>query len=50
MKAEMLQSIERRFADVEEKEVLVLATIIDLRFKDKFFSGAVNRQMQRRCC
>ena len=44
MKAEMLQSIERRFADVEEKEVLVLATIIDPCFKDKFFSGAVNRQ------
>ena len=44
MKAEMLQSIERRFADVEEKEVLVLATIIDPRVKDKFFSGAVNRQ------
>ena len=44
MKAEMLQSIERRFADVEEKEVLVLATIIDPRFKDIFFSGAVNRQ------
>ena len=44
MKAEMLQSIERRFADVEEKEVLVLATIIDPRFKDKFFSGAVNCQ------
>ena len=44
MKAEMLQSIERRFADVEEKEVIVLATIIDPRFKDKFFSGAVNCQ------
>ena len=44
MKAEMLQSIKRRFADVKEKEVLVLATIVDPRFKDKFFSSAVNRQ------
>ena len=44
MKAEMLQSIEKRFADVEEEELLVLATMMDPRFKDKFFSGAVNRQ------
>ena len=44
MKAEMLRSIDRRFADVEEKEVLVLATIMDPRFKDKFFSSVVSRQ------
>ena len=44
MKPEMLQSIERRFADVEQEKMLVLATMMDPGFKDKFFSDAVNRQ------
>ena len=42
MKPEMLQSIERRFADIEQEELLVLATMMDPGFKDKFFSDAVN--------
>ena len=44
MKAEMLKSKERRFANVEEEEVLAMATIMDPRFKDKFFSSAANCQ------
>ena len=42
MKHEMLQSIEKRYADVEQEEMLVLTTIMDLGFKDKVFSDAVN--------
>ena len=44
MKSEMLQSIEIRFADVEQEELLVLVTMMDPGFKDKFFSDAVNQQ------
>ena len=44
MKAEMLQSIERQFANVEEEEVLAMATYMESRFKDKFLSSAANRQ------
>ena len=42
MKAEILQSIERWFANVEEEEVLAIAmaTIMDPCFKEKFFSSA----------
>ena len=40
MKSEMLTSLNRRYGDVESNESLVLATLLDPRFKDKFFSGA----------
>ena len=43
MKAEMLASLKRRYADVEIDEPLVLATMLDPRFKDKFFSGVGKR-------
>ena len=36
--------MERRFADVEQEELLVLATMMDPCFKDKFFRGVVNWQ------
>jgi len=39
MKEEMLASLNRRLTDVESSEPLVLATLLDPRFKDKFFSG-----------
>jgi len=42
MKARMLQSINRRFEDIEWEEVFVLATILDPHFKENFFSGTVN--------
>ena len=43
MQAEMRWSIERQFANVEEKKVLAMATIMDACFKDKFFRSAANR-------
>ena len=39
MKEEMLSSLNRRYSDIESNESLVLATILDPCFKDKFFSG-----------
>ena len=39
MKSEMLDSLNRRYGDVESNETLVLVTLLDPRFKDKFFSG-----------
>ena len=39
MKSEMLDSLNRKYGDAENNESLVLATLLDPRFKDKFFSG-----------
>ena len=39
MKGDMLTSLNRRYIDVESNSALVLATLFDPRFKDKFFSG-----------
>ena len=47
MKAEMLKSLKTRFANVEENEHLVMATLLDPRFKDKFFSGPEERAAAR---
>ena len=41
MKAEMLKSLNKRYAGVEDNSPLVLATLLDARFKDKFFSGNI---------
>lgn len=38
MKAEMLTCLKRRYSDVEYNEPLLLATLLDPRFKDKFFN------------
>ena len=38
MKSEMLTSLKRRYSDVEEREELMIATTMDPRYKDKFFS------------
>lgn len=38
MKSEMLRSLNTRFKDVEDKESLALATLLDPCFKNKFFS------------
>ena len=38
MKNEMLSSLNRRYGDAESNGPLVLATVLDPRFKDKFFS------------
>ena len=41
MKNEMKTSLQRQFADAEENEKLLVAAILDPRFKEKFFSGTV---------
>ena len=43
MKKELLDSLNRRFCDVEENETLVIATMLDPCFKDKFFTTLVAR-------
>ena len=47
MKSKMLKSLKTRFADVEKCEHLVIATLLDPRFKDKFFSGPGERVAAR---
>ena len=42
MQSEMLWSIERQFANVEEEEVLAMTTIMDQCYKDNFFSSAAD--------
>ena len=39
MMTEMLTSLERRFDDIEDSKLLLIATCLDPRFKDKFFSS-----------
>ena len=41
MKSEMKTPSERRYADGEGNEKLLVATIMDPQFKEKFFSGLV---------
>ena len=48
MKTEILTSLERRFDDIEESELLLIATCLDPRFKDKFFSSEV-KGLARKC-
>ncbi|XP_065891639.1 zinc finger BED domain-containing protein 4-like [Dysidea avara] len=38
-KSEMDLSLKRRFEEIEDNEKLAVATLVDSRFKDKFFSG-----------
>ena len=47
MKKEMLSSLNRRFRDIENNETLVLATLLDPCFKDKFFSGIIAREQAK---
>ena len=44
MKKEMLASLNRRFSDIESNKTLVLATILNPCFKDKFFTSIVERE------
>ena len=43
MKEEMLSLLNRRYSGIESNESLVLAMILDPCFKDKFFSGIMER-------
>ena len=38
MKADMLASLNRHYGNVETNTLLTVATLLDPRFKDKFFS------------
>ena len=38
MKADMLASLNRRYENIEANTILTIATLLDPRFKDKFFS------------
>ena len=49
MKSEMLASLKRRFSDTEKSKCLVIATQLDPRFKDKFFSGPVKELLPDKC-
>jgi len=44
MKNKMLDSLYSRFDDIEDKDFLVLATLLDPRYKEKFFSSESSHQ------
>ena len=48
MKNKMLDSLHSRFDDIEDKDFLVLATLLDPRYKDKFFTSGSTRQFGKR--
>ena len=48
MKTEMLNSLQHRFDSIEEISELSIATILDPRFKDKFFTKAETKQSARK--
>ena len=43
MKSAMLDSLQKRFSDIEQTDFLVLSTMLDPRYKDKFFSSVNSR-------
>ena len=47
MKGEMLSSLKQRFEDVEKHEELIIATILDPRYKDKFFATAATKEFAK---
>ena len=44
IKRKMLESLNIRFSNIEDVEFLSLATLIDPRYKDKFFTSITSRQ------
>ena len=44
MKSEMLYSLNRRFCSIADSQHLVLASMLEPCFKDKFFDGKNNKQ------
>ena len=40
----MLCSLDQRFHDIEERQHLLLASLLDPRFKDRFFNGPEQRR------
>ena len=47
MKYKMLDSLHSRFDEIEDKDFLVLATILDPRYKDNFFSSGSSHQFSK---
>ena len=45
MKAQILHSLRLLLAGIEERKELAYATIVDPRFKDKFFGEILLRQL-----
>ena len=43
MKKEMFKSLQKRFKNIENNEHAVIATFVDPRFKNKFFTGSSER-------
>ena len=39
MKADMLASLNRRYGNIETNATLTVATLLDPRFKNKYFTG-----------
>jgi len=50
MKNKMLCSLHSRFDDVEDQEFVVLAMLLDPRYKDRFFSSIDHRITLARLC
>ena len=48
MKNKMLDSLHSRFNDIKNKDFLVLATLLDPRYKGKFFTSGSTRQFGKR--
>ena len=48
MKKEMLLSVKRRFSDIESNVPLVIACLLDPRFKDRFLSGTIEQTEAKR--
>lgn len=47
MKSEVLSSLKQRFANVEECKELVVATTMDPRYQDKFFSKPATKVLAK---
>ena len=44
MKCKTLDSLNQRFADIEDIDFLALATLLDPKYKDKFFTSSSSCQ------
>ena len=47
MKGEMIRSLKTRFAGIEDNILLSVATIVDPRFKDRFFSSTITKSIAK---
>jgi len=47
MKNEMVKSVKGRFAGIEDNYLLSVATIVDPRFKDRFFSSNISKSIAK---